>query len=89
MAADVRSVKGSYLRSIELNTELQVTPGKNIVSFIKKKVLQEVPVGKEWNVPLIHSLLEIRSREFNLEFDEDDVADNKIVDDVLLHVCTS
>ena len=82
-------MKGSYLRSIELNTELQVTPGQNIVSFIKKKVLQEVPVGKEWNVPLIHSLLEIRVGEFKLEYEEDDIADKEIVDEVLIHVRTS
>ena len=66
-----------------------MTPGQTLVSSIKKNVLQEVPVGEEWKVPLIHSLLEIRSGEFKLEFDEDDFADNEIVDDVLLHVCTS
>ena len=89
VAADVRSVTGSNLRSIQLNTGVQVTPGQTTVSSIKKKVLHEVPVGEEWRVPLIHSLLEIRSGEFKLEFDEDDIADNEIVDDVLLHVCTS
>ena len=89
VAADVRSVTGSNLRSIQLNTGVQVTPGQTLVSSIKKKVLQEVPVGEEWKVPLFHSLLEIRSGEFKLEFDEDDIADNEIVDDVLLHVCTS
>ena len=89
MAADVRSVTDSNLRSIQLNTGVHVTPGQTLVSSIKKNVLQEVPVGEEWKVPLIHSLLEIRSGEFKLEFDEDDFADNEIVDDVLLHVCTS
>ena len=39
-------------------------------------------MGDEWKVPLIHSLLEIRSGKFKLEFDDE------IVDDVLVHVCT-
>ena len=65
-----------------------MTPRQTIVSSIKKKVLQDVSLGEEWKVPLIHSLLEIRLREFKLEFEEDDIAANEIVDEVLLHVCT-
>ena len=77
------------LRNIQLNTGVHVTPGQTLVSSIKKKVFQEVPVGEEWKVPLIRSLLGIRSGELKLEFEEDDIADNEIVDDVLLNVCTS
>ena len=57
-----------------------MVPGKTLVSSIKNKKLHEVPVGEEWKVPLIHSLLEIRSEEFKLEFDDDVPDDNEIVD---------
>ena len=89
VATDARSVTGSNLRSILLNTGVQVVPGHTLVSSIKNRKLQEVPVGEEWKVPLIHSLLEIRSGEFKLEFDDDVPDDNEIVDDVLAHVCIS
>ena len=72
VAADAKSFTG-----ILLNTGVQVVPGHTLVSSIKNRKLQEVPVGEEWKVPLIHSLLEIRSGEFKLEFD-DDVPDVKL-----------
>ena len=65
----------------------QVVPGNTLSSAIKDKRLVEVPIGGEWKVPLVHSLLEIRAGEFKLEFDDSD--GNEVAEDVLLHVCTS
>ena len=82
VAADARSVNGSNLRSILLSTGVQLVPGRTLVYSINIKKLHEVPVGEEWKVPLIHSLIEIRSG--------DDVPDDiEIVDDVIVYVCTS
>ena len=80
VAADARSVNGSNLRSILLSTGVQLATGKTLVYSIKNKKLHEVPVGEEWKVPLIHSLIEIRSGEFKIEFDDDVPDDNEIVD---------
>ena len=87
MVNDVRSVTGSNLRSILLNTGVQVVSGNTLTSAMKDKTLVEVPIGEEWKVPLVHSLLEIRAGEFKLEFDDSD--GNEVAEDVLLHVCTS
>ena len=58
-------------------------------SAIRSQALQEVPAGEEWRVPLLHSLLELRAGEWQLQFDDNDDHNDVIVDDVLVHVCTS
>ena len=87
VSKDVRSVTGSNMRTLLLRTGVQAVPGKTLLSSIRVKRLFEVPEGEEWRVPLLHSLLQIRSGSFKLEFDDDD--DTEIVDGVLSHVCTS
>ena len=89
VAADARTITGSNLRSILLNTGVQVVPCQTLGSYIRTKKLQQVPEGEEWKVPLLHSLLEIRSGEFKLVFDYAAPDDNDSVDDLLAHICTS
>ena len=88
VSKDVRSVSGSNLRSIMLNTGVQVVPGVTQVSAIRSQSLHEVPAGEEWKVPLLHSLLEMRAGEWQLQFDDNDDHNDDIVDDVLVHVCS-
>ena len=84
----MRSVTGSNIRNALLNTWVQIVPGKTQAHYTKKLKVHTVPAGEEHKVPLLHSLLSIRSGEYKLEFDDID-DETEIVDDVLHHVCTS
>ena len=90
-ASDVRSVTGSNLRSILVNTGVQVIPGVSRAAQVKKHTLFVVPEEEKWKIPLIHSLLSVRAGEFEIPFDEIDPEENEpnIGDDILDNICTS
>ena len=88
VSTDVRSNTGSNLRTILLKTGVQAVPGITLPSALKTNRLHEVPGGEEWKVPLLNSLLQIRSGNFKLEFDEEEDS-TELVDGILLDVCTS
>ena len=88
-AADVRSLTGSNMRSILLNTGVVVTPGVTQAATVKKQTLFPVPEAQEWKVPLLHSLLAVRAGEFEIMFDDEEIQEIEIVDDILGNICTS
>ena len=90
-ASDVRSQTGSNLRSIQVQTGLQVTPGVSKAAPIKKYRMFPVPDGQMWKIPLLHSLLSVRSEVFEIPFDDDDeeTDDNDIANTILENICTS
>ena len=88
-AADVRSLTGSNMRSILLNTGVVVTPGVTQAATVKKQTLFPVPEAEEWKVPLLHSLLAVRAGEFEIMFDDEEIQEIEIVDDILGNICTS
>ena len=57
----MRSITGSNLCSILLNTGIQAIPGTPQLNEIKKTVIRIVPAGEEWKIPLIESSLEVQS----------------------------
>lgn len=87
--SDVRSLTGSNLRSIQVTTGVQVTPGVTQAATIKKHKMFPVPHGQLWKVPLLHSLLAVRAGEFNIVFDDEENQETEIVEDILGNICTS
>ena len=94
-ASDVRSVTGSNLRSILVNTGVQVIPGITKGYTVKKHRLFQVSELEKWKVPLLHSLLSVRAGEFEISFDDKNVDDDdgeeesNMTDDILANICTS
>ena len=87
--SDVRSLTESNLRSILLNTGVEVKPGVTKATVVKKHTLCKVPDEERWKVPLLHSLLAVKSEEFEIRFDDDDheTEDNEIGMDILKDIC--
>ena len=89
-ASDVRSVTGSNLRSILVNTGLHVVPNTNQAASLRKATLYSVPVAQEWKIPLIHSLLEVQAGKATIGFDEDEANDDEdMIKTILNEVCTA
>ena len=89
-ASDVRSVTGSNLRSILVNTGLQAIPGTLQSEAIKKHILHDVPIGEEWKIPLIHSLLEVQAGATQILFDDDDCGGTETLSrDILHNICVT
>ena len=89
-ASDVRSVTGSNLRSILVNTGLQAIPGTLQSELVKKHILHDVPIGEEWKIPLIHSLLEVQAGATQILFDEDDCGGTETLPrDILHNICVT
>ena len=88
-ASDVRSLTGSNLRSILVNTGVQVLPGVTQAAAVKNHTLCKVPDGEEWKVPLLHSLLAVKAGDFEIAFDDNDADEDQIGDDILVEICTS
>ena len=93
VASDVRSITGSNFRSILINTGVgvKVVPGITKAVEIKKHTLFTVPEADQWKVPLLHSLLKVKSGELAISFDDDDLedVDRDIPLDILSDICTS
>ena len=67
VSTDARPNTGSNLITLSCSR-----PVISLPSALKRKRLHDVPGGEEWKVPLLHSLLQIRSGNFKLEFDEEE-----------------
>ena len=79
------------MRSIRLNTGIEVQPGVTSPCLVKKHVLCKVPDENMWKVPLLHSLLAVKAEKFEIIFDDDD-NDAEEVDigmDILENICCS
>ena len=85
----MRSQTGSNLRSIHLQTGVQVLPGLTQAAQVKKHRMFPVPVDQLWKVPLLHSIVAIRAEEFKIQFDDDDDDVDDIVNTILVNICTS
>ena len=87
VAADVRSLSGSNLRSILRTTGIQVIPGMTRAGSVKKLKIHKVPEGQDWKIPLLHSLISVKAGEFYIPLDDesDDTLDP--VEDILMDLC--
>ena len=87
-ASDVRSITGSNLRSILVDTGIQAIPGTLQLKEIKKTVLHRVPSGEERKIPLLESLLDVQSGASEILFDEEESDTGvNIPRDILHSIC--
>ena len=70
--SDVRSVTGSNLRKILLDTGHSIIPGVTKKMSLDNYRVYKIPEGEEWRVPLIDSLLEVKAGNWAIEFDEEE-----------------
>ena len=72
-----------------MNTGVEVKPGVTKATVVKKHTLCKVPDEERWKVPLLHSLLAVKSEEFEIRFDDDDheTEDNEIGMNILKDIC--
>ena len=71
VVGDVRSLIGSNSAKIKRDTGVSVIPGRTRTDLLRKYKVYPVPEGHEWKLPLLISLLEIRSENFEVFFDEE------------------
>ena len=72
-----------------LTTGVEAVVGETKVSDIGVNRLHEVPAGEEWRVPLLHSLLDIRAGDVQVQFDDHEALDDDLMDAALVNVCTN
>ena len=95
---DVRSLVGGNLRQIFLDSGVLVEPGATRPSALSQYCVYQVPEGEEFRLPLLVSLLQIRSDNWSVIFnkesggdyrdDDDEIEDNDIVM-MINEVCSS
>ena len=66
---DVRSTVGSNLRTIFLDTDIQVIPGITSKAALVNYTVYETK--GDWQIPLLTSLLEIRDDNWEVKFDDE------------------
>ena len=65
------SITGGNLRKILQDTNVRVIPGRSKGFELRNYVVHKTPVGEEWRLPLLVSLLEIRDSNWEINFDEE------------------
>ena len=74
-------------------TGINVTPGITSPGQFSNCRVYEVPEGDEWKLPLLHSLLEIRSENWEILFNEEeersDDLDGDDLSTMIEEVCTA
>ena len=68
---DVRSLIGGNLRKIQLVTGIKIVPGVTAPVQLRNCRIYKAPEGEEWRLPLLQSLLEIRSENWEILFNEE------------------
>ena len=59
------------MRRIHQDTNVCVLPGKTKGWELNEYIVHKTPVGEEWRLPLLVSLLEIRDSNWEVNFDEE------------------
>ena len=67
----LRTTTGTNLRHILIQNNTLIIPGITKHYEFKDSNTYEIPVGKEWKVGLLSSLIEIRNGKWMLLFDEE------------------
>ena len=55
-------------------------------------IVNPIPCGEEWRVPLLNSLFEIRNEDWIVTFDEENGSEKLegiVIEDMINNVCTS
>ena len=93
MSGDVRSQVGGNLKKLTRDTGIPVTPGNTSPKVLNNYRVYSAPVGEEYRLPLLVSLLEIRGDHwsiiFNEESDEPEEANENDLLMMINEVCSS
>ena len=91
VVGDVRSLSGGNLRRVILDTGVLASPGKTSHSDLHNYKVYPVPAGHEWKIGVLRSLLEIRSENWEILFDDEDDHEMMENDIVMMidDVCTN
>ena len=65
------SLTGANMRKVLLDSNVRIIPGKTKGFELANYIVNKPPVGEEWRLPLLVSLLEIRDSNWELNFDEE------------------
>ena len=66
-----QSVTGANIRKIVLDTGTPIEAGISKGYTLQNYRVYETPVGQEWRLPLLISLLEIQAHRWGIDFDEE------------------
>ena len=72
VSKSVLSVTGSNMRYIMMKTHVPVIAGNTKPQAIKTNRVYTVPDHEEWRIPLLRSLLELRNKQWEVLFDEEE-----------------
>ena len=90
---DVRSLTGGNLRKIHVVTGIKAIPGATPTGQFRNCRIYVTPEGEEWRLPLLQSLLEVRSENwdilFNEEEEEQDNFDGNDISAMIEETCTT
>ena len=73
-----QSIVGQNIRTILLDTDVNIVPGITNPSALRNYRVYEAPSGDEWKIGMLISLLEIKDSRWAVQFDEETM---KICDD--------
>ena len=71
VSMNTKSVTGNNIRCILKVTDTLIIPGKTSKDSLSDYKVYNIPDGEEWRVPLLESLIEIREKRWEVQFNEE------------------
>ena len=88
VTSDIRSLSGRNLEVIKEETKLNIRAGVTSHTEVTTWMVYDPPVGEEWRLPLLVSLLAVRDLGWEILFNDDDEGlDNNIIQLFVDNVC--
>ena len=81
VSTSTKSVTGNNIRCILKQTDTLIIPGKTSKDSLSNYKVYNIPDGEEWRVPLLESLMAIREKRWEVQFNEE--ADENLNDDAI------
>ena len=80
---DRRTSTGSNLRKILLDSGAYIIPGQTSPSQLSNFQVYETPLGDDWKLTLLTSLIFIRDQQWEIKFsDEDESLNEDMIDTI-------
>ena len=90
---DVRSQVGANMKKVLIDTGIPIIPGWTRPSDLQHYQVYKVPVGQEWRLGLLESLLELRGDNWAVLFNEEEEDEEEIEENdlkmMIVEVCTT
>ena len=91
--SDVRSHIGENMRRVLTDTRTQIVPGRTKQSDLQNYTVYQVPEEELWRLSILESLMEIRSDNwsviFNEEEEEEDDLEENDIEAMIYEACTT